>query len=112
MLKVTSPLKILFTIQEQGHRTVIFQTDDHMRPETACGHADSGSTDGIDKVLVQPFCQFWFRRLDIAGTAAMAGIAIEGKLGNDEHLPAYIQKRIIQFVCVIFENTQMDDFIG
>ena len=42
----------------------------------------------------------------------MAGIAVQGELGNDQHLPSLVEEGVIEFALVIFKDTQVDDLVG
>lgn len=89
-----------------------FSRDTTMCPETACRHGYPEGADSVDELIVQGFSLFRPGRFDITGTAAVAGIAVQGELRNDQHLPAFIEEGVIEFPLVIFKDPQVDDLIG
>src|SRR2546422_10076422 len=69
-------------------------------------------SNGIFKSFDQRFGNGWRGGVGKAGAASLAYIGIEGKLGDDEHLSANIEKRTIHLAFIVSKDAQMDNFIS
>ena len=99
-------------VQDQGHRAVVDGSDLHIRTElTVLRGITQFLTDGKE-LLIQPVAQLGVSRIGKAGTAALAAVAVEGKLADHQHLTAHIRQASVHFSVFILENPQTQSFFA
>jgi hypothetical protein len=80
-----------------------------VRLKDARFYVNTALLDGAKKLLIHCPAEFGRRRLDEAGTATAARIAVQGELGRGEKRSASIEQRAIHFAVRIAENSQIYD---
>src|SRR5229473_6042459 len=99
----------LFAVENQGYGSVIDQFDLHHGPKSARLGRNPMSLDGIDKGLVKRNGGFRWSSIDKAGTPALAAIAIERELADDQDRASDLRHVPIHFSFIVIENAKGDD---
>src|ERR1700710_23199 len=92
-------------LEHQRHRAVVDEGHGHAGPEDALL-----SREPLAEAVVQRLRHLRPRRLDVAGSVALASVAIEGELADAEDLP--LAQRLVHPALGVVEDPQRPHLVG
>ncbi len=108
-----SPSKDLLAVQQQGDRAVVDQAHLHHLAEAAGGDLEAVAGQGGGQVCVELFRHFRGRGASEGGAAALAAVAQDGELGDQQQFEAGIQEREVQQAAVLTgKDPEVGQFLG
>src|SRR5689334_9653936 len=92
-------------LQEQGHRPVVDERHLHVRAEDATGGAEA-----LAEAFVERLGDLWRCGRDVRRAVALASVAVEGELADDERLA--VPQRLVHASVGVGEDAQRADLVG
>jgi hypothetical protein len=98
-------------IEPDRDRTVINERHFHIRTKYSGLDVQSSRNEQLDKDLVEQLGLLRPRGVNVAGTAALAAVAIKSELADDQHAAADFRYREIHFAVGVVEEAQARDLL-
>lgn len=98
-------------VDEEGYGAVVLEGDLHLFLEAAGGDGQAGVPVELDGVVVERLGLLRGRGLGEGGTAAFAGVGVEGELADDEEFGAGVEGGVVEAVLAVGEDAEVDGFV-
>jgi len=105
-------LELFLRVKQQGDRAIVHKGYVHHGLEFAGGHGDLSGADFVDELFVEVRCFCRWCRGGIGWSPSLATVAVQGELGNHQHLSVRFDQGEIHEPLLVIEDAEIGDLIS